>query len=247
MQFIIENGVLVCQRQGETLRIEAWGQDSLRVRSTMFPKFSGQVWALTEPVPSGTASVEMGEQKLREGDGSFRKYPLATVTNGRLSVTVNHGGVLTFYRDGKQILREYYRNYGGSITKESHCLKVVNREWVPYVGGDYRLTVRFEPNDGEKIFGMGQYQQPYMDMKGCVLEMAQKNSQTTVPFMVSSLGYGMLWNNPAVGRASFGKNLTEWEAACCKDMDYWVTAADDPKGILKNYTQVTGRAPMMPE
>ncbi|MBR5382799.1 MAG: glycoside hydrolase family 31 protein [Clostridia bacterium] len=247
MQFKIENGALVCKRQGETLRIEAWGQDALRVRATMFPAFSGQDWALTEPVPAGTATVEMGEQELREGDGSFHKYPLATVTNGRLSVTVNHGGVMTFYRDGKKILREHYRNYGPSITKESHCLKVVNREWVPYVGGDYKLTVRFEPNDGEKIFGMGQYQQPYMDMKGCVLEMAQKNSQTTVPFMVSSLGYGMLWNNPAVGRVSFGKNLTEWEAACCKDMDYWITAADDPKGILKNYTQVTGRAPMMPE
>lgn len=247
MQFKIENGALICRRQGETLRIEAWGQDALRVRSTMYPAFSGQNWALTEAVPVHQAQIEMSDQELREGDGSFRRYPLATVTNGRLSVTVNHGGVMTFYRDGKKILREYFRNYGGSITRESHCLKVVNREWVPYVGGDYRLTVRFEPNDGEKIFGMGQYQQPYLDMKGCVLEMAQKNSQTTVPFMVSSLGYGMLWNNPAVGHVSFGKNLTEWEAACCKDMDYWITAADDPKGLLRNYTQVTGRAPMMPE
>ena len=247
MQFIVENGALICRRQGETLRIEAWGQDALRVRATMLPAFSGQDWALTEPVPSRRATVEMGRQERREGNGSFRSYPLATVTNGRMSVTVNHGGVMTFYRDGKQILREYFRNYGASITKESHCLKTVSREWTPYVGGDYRLAVRFEPNDGEKIFGLGQYQQPYMDMKGCVLEMAQKNSQITVPFMVSSLGYGMLWNNPAVGRVSFGKNLTEWEAACCKDMDYWITAADDPKGLLRNYTEVTGRAPMMPE
>ena len=189
----------------------------------------------------------MAEEEKREGDGSFRKYPYATVTNGKLSVTVNHGGVLTFYKDGQKILREHYRNYGGSITRESHCLKVVNREWVPYVGGDYRLTVRFEPNDGEKLFGMGQYQQPYMDLKGCVLELAQKNSQTTVPLLVSSLGYGMLWNNPAVGSAAFGKNLTEWEAAACKDMDYWITAADTPKELLRNYTQVTGRAPRMRE
>ena len=247
MQFFIDNNALICKRQGETLRIEAWGQDALRVRATMFPDFSGQDWALTEKVISRGAKVELNEEEHREGDGSYKKYPIASISNGRLTATVNHGGVMTFYRDGKKILREYFRNYGGSITRESHCLKVVNREWTPYIGGDYRLTVRFEPNDGEKIFGMGQYQQPYMDMKGCVLELAQKNSQTTVPFMVSNYNYGMLWNNPAVGKASFGKNLTEWEAACCKDMDYWITVADDPKGLLENYTEVTGRAPMMRE
>ena len=68
----------------------------------------------------------------------------------------------------------------------------------------YSLNLKFESHDGEKIFGMGQYQQRNMDMKGCVLELAQRNSQITVPFAVSSLGYGFLWNNPAVGRVTFG-------------------------------------------
>ena len=247
MQFINDNGALVCRRQGETLRIEPWGKDALRIRATMFPAFSGQDWALTEDPGCAEAKIEFYQEERREGDGNMHRLPAASIENGRLKITVNFGGVMTFYRDGKKVLREHYRNYGASITKESHCLKVVNREWVPYVGGDYRLTVRFEPNDGEKLFGMGQYQQPDLDLKGCVLELAQKNSQTTVPFLVSSLGYGMLWNNPAVGRVVFGKNLTEWEAAACKDMDIWFTVADAPKGLLENYTAVTGRAPMMRE
>ncbi len=247
MQFISDSGALICRRQGETLRIEPWGRDSFRIRATMFPAFSGQDWALTETPEPAEAKITFYTEDHREGDGSFRPYPMAAIENGRLRITVNHGGVMTFYRDGVKVLREHYRNYGGSITKESHCLKVVNREWVPYVGGDYRLTVRFEPNDGEKLFGMGQYQQPDLDLKGCVLELAQKNSQTTVPFLLSSLGYGMLWNNPAVGRVAFGKNITEWEAAACKDMDIWFTVAEDPKGLVKNYTAVAGRAPMMRE
>ncbi len=250
MQFIQEGQALLCRRQGETLRIEPWGRDALRVRATMYPELTGHDWALTEAPEAPEASafaITLGEEQEREGDGLMYSYPTATVRNGRVSVTVNHVGVMTFYRDGKKILREYYRFYWGTISKESRCLKTVSREWMPYVGGDYRLTVRFESNDGEKLFGMGQYQQPYMDLKGCVLELAQKNSQITVPFLVSSLGYGLLWNNPAVGKVSFGKNLTEWEAGCCRDMDYWITAADDPKGLLANYTAVTGRAPMMPE
>jgi len=247
MQFLNDHGRLICRRQGETLCVMPWGPDSVRVKATMYPAFTDENWALTEQPGAAQALIEIGEERQREGDGEYHTYPLARITVGRLSVTVNRSGVMTFYKDGQMILREFYRNYGGSVTKESHCLKVVNREWVPYAGGDYRLNVRFEPNDGERLFGMGQYQQPYMDLKGCVLEMAQKNSQTTVPFVLSSLGYGMLWNNPAVGQVSFGKNLTVWEAACTKDMDYYLTVGDTPKDILKNYTDVTGRAPMMPE
>ncbi|MBR2288151.1 MAG: glycoside hydrolase family 31 protein [Clostridia bacterium] len=247
MEFRQDGQALVCRRQGETLRIEPWGKDGLRVRATMYPHFTDNEWALTVAPGETESEITYSTVSLREGDGNYREYPTARITNGRISALVNHGGVIRFYRDGKLFLQEYYANYGGSITKESHCMKIVNREWTPYVGGDYRLTVRFEPNDGEKLYGMGQYQQPYLDLKGCVLEMAQKNSQTTVPFLVSSLGYGMLWNNPAVGRVTFGKNQTVWEAGCCKDMDYYLTVADAPKGILENYTSVSGRAPEMPE
>lgn len=248
MIFLKEKNALIAKRQGETVRIEAWGKNSLRVRATMYPEFSGRDWALTEEVPeSADVNIEVYEEQLRAGDGSFYASPIASIENGRLKAVINHSGVLSFFRDGQRILKEYHRCYDGSVTRESHCLKVVSREWVPFTAGDYKLTVRFEGNDGEKLFGMGQYQQPYMDMKGCVLELAQKNSQVSVPFAVSNLGYGMLWNNPAVGQVSFGKNRTEWVAGACHDMDYWLTVADTPKEILFNYTAVTGRAPMMRE
>ena len=247
MRFSQKDNGLLCRRQGELLRIEPWGRDALRIRATMNPDFTGEEWALTETPDNVRAEIVFGEESHREGDGTYKNYPCASITNGRIRATVNHGGVITLYRDGEQILQELFQNYSGSITRESHCLKVVNREWMPYIGGDYRLTVRFEPNEGELLYGMGQYQQPYMELKGCTLELAQKNSQTTVPFLISSFGYGMLWNNPAVGEVTFGKNVTKWVAQCCRDMDYWVTVGDTPKDLLYNYTAVTGRAPMMPE
>ena len=133
------------------------------------------------------------------------------------------------------------------IALTSSALKIVGRTYKPIIGGDYALTVRFEGNDGEKIFGMGQYQQHYLNQKGCVLELAQRNSQVSIPFAVSSLGYGFLWNNPAVGKASFGKNMTEWHADAAKEIDYWITVGETPAELIENYTAVTGRAPHMPE
>ena len=94
---------------------------------------------------------------------------------------------------------------------------------------------------------MGQYQQKFLDLKGTELELAHRNSQASVPFMVSSLGYGFLWNNPAIGRVCFGKNLTSWFAGSTKKLDYWITAGDTPAEIEEQYARVTGRVPMMPE
>lgn len=37
-----------------------------------------------------------------------------------------------------------------------------------------------------------------------------RNSQASVPFYISSRGYGFLWNNPAIGNVVFGNNKTEW-------------------------------------
>lgn len=239
MFFTVENNALTARRQNERLRIEAWGKDSLRVRATQYRDFTGRNWALSEPVPE--------EYRAAKVSVSEENFGSATIVNGRISATVNAAGVISFFRDGKLFLREYYRNYFGTESQESRCLKIVSRDWQPIVGGDYALSVRFESNDGEKLYGMGQYQQPYLDLKGCVLELAQRNSQVSIPFAVSSLGYGFLWNCPAVGRVSFGKNYTEWQAGAVKEMDYWLTVGDAPAEILEKYTAVTGRAPDMPE
>jgi len=249
MQFEIKENALIARKGGETLIIEPWGKDSLRVRSTMFNDVTGNNWALTEDVKCDSKpEIKTFLIDHWVGDGTIDKRENASITNGRIRCEVNFVGIVSFYRDDELILREFFAMYDGTLSDKSRCLKVVNREWKGVIGGsDYSLNLKFEANKNEKIFGMGQYQDGYLDLKGSVLELAQRNSQISVPFMISSLGYGFLWNNPAVGRVSFAKNITEWIAKSTKEMDYWITVADSPKDIMKNYTEVTGRAPKYPE
>ena len=248
MKFQEDKSALLFFHQGERVRIEPWGEDSLRVRATMLPDFTGRSWALTEAVEKTKTQIRIEEVDHWVGDGTIDKREQASIVNGRIKAVVNHAGVLSFFRDDRLILREYFRNYDGTISPESRCLKIVGREWKGVIGGsEYSLNVKFESGRGEKIFGMGQYQQQCMDMSGCVLELAQRNSQISVPFAVSSLGYGFLWNNPSVGQVVFGKNYYEWVSRSTREMDYWITAAGTPKEILERYTAATGRAGMFPE
>ena len=228
--FEIRDNMLQISRNGETVVICAQGQDALRVRATMNCAFDDRDWAL-EGAPIGNADIRL------EGDG-------AVITNGALSARVDRLGKIRFYKNGVQILEEYYRCYEYDMP-HTPSLRIVAREYKPIRGGDYECTLRFEAQR-EKLYGMGQYQQDCLDLKGCTLELAQRNSQASVPFLLSSLGYGFLFNQPAVGKATFAKNVTEWHVESVRQLDYWITVGA-PKQILANYTALAGRAPEFPE
>lgn len=74
MQFFAEQNALICRRQGETLRIEAWGRDALRVRATMEPVIRDKDWALTEPVEAD-AEIEITTEPHWVGDGHGTRVP----------------------------------------------------------------------------------------------------------------------------------------------------------------------------
>ena len=231
----IRDGKLVYGFDGEEVWIEAWGENGLRVRATKDKRMPEEDWALYggKPLKGNAVYTESGAQ----------------IGNGKIRAEISKSGKIMIYRqDGKLLMEEYCRNRKDLLDKKCSAIEVEAREFKPICGGDYHLTVRFESVDRtEKIYGMGQYQQPYLDLKGLDLELAHRNSQASVPFMVSSLGYGFLWNNPGVGRAVLGKNIMSFEAYSTKSLDYWVVAGDTPAEIEEAYAAVTGTVPMMPE
>jgi alpha-D-xyloside xylohydrolase len=78
------------------------------------------------------------------------------------------------------------------------------------------------------------------------MDLVQRNAEISIPFMVSSSGYGFLWNSPAVGRVELAANGTRWVADSARQLDYWVTAGDNPAEILSHYADATGHAPELP-
>ena len=225
---------LLYRYDAERLIIEPWGENSLRIRASKMPEMPEEDWALCE--------VERSDTKI-----NIDKYQ-AEIQNGKIKAVVNQIGKINFYnQEGELLLEEYVRNRKDMYGDTCSSLEIEAREFKPIIAGDYQLTMRFVSNPDEKIYGMGQYQQPFLDLKGADLELAHRNSQASVPFAVSSLGYGLLWNNPAVGRVSFGKNITTWEAYSTKKLDYWITAGDTPSEIEESYANVTGKVPMMPD
>ncbi len=204
----------------ETLRIEAWGR-GIRVRAVPMGPIPDNAWALDLTPPAVPAAVTDNAVEC-----AGIRCELA-------------GGRLRFFRGDRLLFEE--QDYPWSLHERARSYKT--RTGSP----SFAATVRFEANDGEVFHGMGQYRNARYNLKGTTLEMAQRNSQITVPFLLSNRGYGFLWNNPAIGRATFAENVTQWQVEATSCIDYWVTAAEGPAEILANYADVAGHASPLPE
>jgi alpha-D-xyloside xylohydrolase len=235
--FFERDNKLVFRYDAEELWVQPWGSNALRIRATKQRSMPDENWALQIP-PSSSQPAQISITETS-----------ASITNGKIKAVISKHGKLTIYDGtGKLILEEYTRNRRDVLDPKCSAIEVEGREFKPIPGGDYHVTLRLESlSPSEKIFGMGQYQQPYLDLKGMDLELAQRNSQASVPFAVSSLGYGFLWNNPGIGRAVLGKNVMSFEALSTSVLDYWVVVGETPALIEEAYAKATGTVPMMPE
>lgn len=77
-------------------------------------------------------------------------------------------------------------------------LRELDRELIPSsIQGvpTYHTTQRFYSPTNEHLFGLGQFQDGYLDVRGLSRRLTQVNTQIATPMLVSDKGYGILWNN----------------------------------------------------
>lgn len=219
-----DNGKIIFKQQNELICIEPYGENCIRVRATRNNVFSDEKWTLLPQGEDNSIITEENEDSC-------------TMSNGMLSVNICKiwGGYrITFLRDGSVILKT--REEGDSVRKYKHT-----------EGDNYIVKALFDTNDGEHIYGLGQEQCDYFDKKGCSSELIHYNTKSALPVIYSSLGYGFLWNNPAIGRCEFTNNHTLWTAESTYQVDYLVFTGNTPAEVMNKYCQLTGFSPEMPK
>ena len=87
------------------------------------------------------------------------------------------------------------------FTATRHRLRRYNSSTYSENPGYYEATLTFESPKDEYLFGLGQFQDGYSNVRGLCRRLTQVNTQISIPMLISSKGYGILWNN--YGRTDF--------------------------------------------
>ena len=110
-----------------------------------------------------------------------------TTPESRAEVRLADGRVRVFDAGGKLLLDEYApARRLDSVTIEGH----------PFVA----TRAQFNRGTDEGLFGLGQHQNRQMDYNGEDVELAQHNMDIAVPYLLSTRGYGILWDNNSITR-----------------------------------------------
>ena len=156
-----------------------------------------------------------------------------TLTTSQLKVVITRKDGAITYRDlaGMQLVQEATR----SLTP----VKVNGEE-----------TYRAESflniyGSHEALYGLGQHQAGVWNYRGESVDISQDNSNIAVPFLVSSNGYGIFWNNDS--RSRFNNRFANYlyiSSEVADVIDYYFFYGPDLDQVIASYRELTGQAPM---
>jgi alpha-D-xyloside xylohydrolase len=117
----------------------------------------------------------------------------------------------------------------------------------------HSVTAIFDSLSGEHYYGLGQQQKGWMDLREHQIRCwhdysAIGGEDVCVPFMVSSRGYGLVWDNPSKTTVSLGFNgRNSWSSEVADRVSYFVIAGDSSDEIYQGYRLLTGVTHMLPK
>ncbi len=63
---------------------------------------------------------------------------------------------------------------------------------------EYQVRQDFRLTPGEALYGLGQHQEGFLNLRDIPIRLLQANTSIAIPFLISTKGYGLLWNNAAL-------------------------------------------------
>ena len=111
-------------------------------------------------------------------------------TSKELSITTN--AVKVTFNKLTSIL-----SYSDKLGKVFLTEKASGRQLIAStVGAEdcYIATQQFKSPEDESLFGLGQFQDGHYNLRNIPRKLIQVNTQIAIPFLYSSKGYGILWN-----------------------------------------------------
>jgi len=221
----LENGVQL-RANGITKNILFYGPATVRVNANLGETYAIQpsIVVVSEPVPV-KFSVEESTDAL-------------TLTSPKLRLVADKKtGAVAFYRGDGQLLTRERMEHSINLSK-------VTISGAP----TYAAAQSFTLSPDESLYGLGQYNEPYMDYRGQKVKLVQSNIGIVVPLLVSTKRYGIMWDIYSKSLFTDDASGATFSAESAPaGMDYYFFAGENLDDVIAAYRQLTGPAPMFPK
>jgi alpha-D-xyloside xylohydrolase len=117
----------------------------------------------------------------------------------------------------------------------------------------FRVGASFAAAPDEHFYGLGQNQEGILDHRGRTIDCrhnydAPAGETVCIPFLVTSKGYGIVWDNPSATTISPGLHgSTRWQSEVGERVSFFVIAGASADDLYSGYARLTGETPLPPK
>lgn len=214
-----ENGIR-CRLADHHLELTWFGAEMIRIRAwkTAAPRFSSLTVMASPSTPADWGVVEQPDYVELKG--------------ALLSARVDGHGAVSFFRQGRALLAE-------QAGTRAFPLNDLGKP-----GDEHGAEQRFELSADEALYGLGQFLNQVANWRGQEATLIHGNVTVAVPFLVSTRGWGMLWDNAS--HTTFRDDtagMRLWSEVA-DGIDYYVVAGGNLDAVVAGYRRLTGAAPL---
>jgi alpha-D-xyloside xylohydrolase len=249
------NNTLLLQTEHGIIKLEPRSPEIIRVRYTLKDTFSDQI------KPGIVFHEEYADWSYEESEKEI------AVNIGKLCLCVDKvTASFRYYNQERSLLLkervfesknlEEFDSYKTVIAEDTPIEKIATPDGVKEVIRDavkvydrklYRTRLYLEWQEGEALYGLGQHEEGNLNLRGSTVYLHQANKKIAIPFLISSLGYGILVDtySPMIfNDTAFGSYLyTEAD----EEMDFYFIYGGNMDGVIRGYRYLTGKATMLPK
>jgi alpha-D-xyloside xylohydrolase len=110
----------------------------------------------------------------------------------------------------------------------------------------YTVSQLFKLDADENIYGLGQQQRGKLSLRNEKINMVQGNTDDYVPFLVSTKGYGLFWDNYSPTTFEDKPESASFKSEVGDCIDYYFMLGGNIDGSIACMRDLTGQAPMFP-
>ena len=234
------NKLQVVEKEGQAQTVLSWKKE----KQALWVQTSGGTLFL-QPYDIGSVHVMFGSELEIENNKSFAVTQQPDIAefdvedtrreiilrSSCFSVTVNKkaGYISLLDKSGKLLLKEWPEKarmnvHGDSVS--AYC--------------------RFQLQDEEALYGLGQFRDNLMNLRNAKRELVQFNTQAAVPVIYSTGKWGLFWDNPS--RTIYADNNAgmSFVSDYGRIVNYYLFVGDGMDKLVAAYRSLTGVAPMLP-
>ena len=146
-------------------------------------------------------------------------------------------GSLSFLDDSDEVIMQEPEQNARELEKT-----VVSKEET------YHIKQSFHWDEGEALYGLGQHQDidKNLNYRGIAVDLYQDNMKVSVPVLLSSKGYGILWHNYSLTKFRDTDEGSYLWSEVADAIDYYFIYGPELDLVIQGVRGLTGKPPMLP-